>query len=202
METFEAITSRRAVKRFDPTHRMTEEEIRRLMGAVILSPTSYNIQNWRFVLVTDQAVKEKFREYGYGQVQFADCSLIVLVCGDRLAYDRDPARYWAAAGAGAAERLVPRIRAAYEGKPERQRDENLRSGALAAQTLMLAARAMGYDTCPMVGFDFRKVADLVKLPPDHDIVMAVTVGRALGPARPRGGQLPLDEVVFRDSFPG
>lgn len=170
------------------------------MEAVILSPTSFNIQNWRFVLVTDPEVKARFRDLGWNQAQFTDCSVIVLVCGDRRAYDRDPERYWVNAGRETATMLAGMIRGAYGGNTELQRDENLRSGGIAGQTLMLAARAMGYDSCPMIGFDFAKVADLVKLPADHDIVMAVTVGRALEPARERGGQLPLDEVIFRDSF--
>ena len=200
MDTFEAIASRRSVKKFDPEHKLTPEEINQLMEAVILSPTSFNIQNWRFVLITDQAVKDKVKEFGWNQAQFSDCSVIVLICGDRLAFGRDTARYWANAGEETAGMLVPMIKGAYEGKTELQRDENLRSGGLAGQTLMLAARAMGYDSCPMIGFDFAKVAALVNMPTDHDIVMAVTVGKALEPARGRGGQLPLDEVVFHDSF--
>jgi nitroreductase len=200
MDTFTAIATRRSVKKFDPDHRFEEEEIRRLMEAVILSPTSFNIQNWRFVLVTDPAVKRRFREFGWDQAQFTDCSLIVLICGDRRAYDRRPERYWRNAGEETVGLLVPMIRGAYGGNPELQRDENLRSGGIAAQTLMLAARAMGYDSCPMIGFDFAKVARLVDLPADHDIVMAVAVGRALEPARERGGQLPLAEVVFFDRF--
>lgn len=202
MDTFTAIAERRSVKKFDPDHVLTEEEIRRLMEAVILSPTSFNIQNWRFVLITDQAVKDAVRAVGWNQAQFADCSLLVLVCGDRGAYGRDPGRYWATSDASARDAIVPMIVDAYEGKPELQRDENLRSGSLAAQTLMLAAKAMGYDSCPMIGFDFAKVAEIVNLPADHDIVMAVTVGRALEPARERGGQLPLAEVAVRDRFPG
>jgi nitroreductase len=202
MDTFEAIRSRRSVKKFDPAHRMTEDEIRQLMELTILSPTSFNIQNWRFVAVTDQAVKQAVQAAGWNQAQFGDCSLLVFVCGDRGAYGKDTARYWANAGEAAASAIVPMIIGAYEGKPERQRDENLRSGGMAAQTLMLAARAMGYDTCPMVGFDFAKVAEIINLPADHDIIMAITVGKPLEPARARGGQLPLDEVMVRDRFPG
>jgi nitroreductase len=200
METFAAIASRRSVKKFDPEHRMTDEEITRLMEAAILSPTSFNIQNWRFVLVTDPERKQKFREIGWNQAQFSECSVIVLVCGDRQAYARDTDRYWASADEQTRKALVGMIRGYYDANASARRDENLRSGSLAAMTIMLAARAMGYDSCPMLGFDFRKAADLVNLPEDHDIVMAVAVGKALEPARPRGGQVPLDEVCFRDSF--
>ena len=65
---------------------------------------------------------------------------------------------------------------------------------------MLAAKAMGYDSCPMVGFDFDRVGELIQLPEDHEIAYAISVGKALEPARPRGGQLPLSEVLIRDRF--
>ena len=200
MDTFEAISSRRSIKKFDPDHVMTEDEITRLMEAVILTPTSFNIQNWRFVLITEPQVKQQMKAKGYGQAQFSDCSLVVLICGDRNAYNQDPDRYWAHAPAETRAAVVPMIRSAYGSNEDLRRDENLRSGAMAGQTLMLAARAMGYDSCPMIGFDFKGVAEIVNLPPEHDIVMAVTVGKALEPARPRGGQLPLDAVVFRNRF--
>lgn len=200
MDTFAAIEGRRSVKKFDPLHTMSAAEIDRLMGAAILSPTSFNIQNWRFVLVTDPEVKRRFRAIGWNQAQFSDCSLIVLVCGDRMAYARDTGRYWASAAPETREALVGMIRGYYDAHESARRDENLRSGAMAAMTIMLAAKAMGYDTCPMLGFDFARAAELVKLPVNHDIIMAVAVGKAAEPARERGGQLPLDEVCFRNSF--
>ena len=200
MDTFEAIAARRSVKKFDPDHEMTRDEITRLMETVLLTPTSFNIQNWRFVVITDPEVKQRVREKGYDQAQFTDCSMIVVICGDRNAYDQDPERYWADAPAEAREAILPMIKGAYGSSETLRRDENFRSGGLAGQTLMLAAKAMGYDTCPMVGFDFAAVAKIINLPSEHDIVMSVTVGKALESARGRSGQLPLDDVVFRDGF--
>ena len=60
MDTFEAISSRRAIKKFDSNYKMTSEQVDSLMKLTILSPTSYNQQNWRFVISTDQDVKRKF----------------------------------------------------------------------------------------------------------------------------------------------
>lgn len=200
MDTFATIAARRSVKKFDPAHVMTGDEINRLLGAAILSPTSFNIQNWRFVAVTDAGVKTQIRQAGWNQAQYTDCSLLVIVCGDREAYRQDPARYWADAPQAARDYVVPAIESAYGNNAMLRRDENLRSGGMAAQTIMLAAKAMGYDTCPMIGFDFAEVARIIRLPAEHDIVMAVAVGMAMEPARERGGQLPLDEVVVRDRF--
>ena len=200
MDTFSAVEARRSIKKFDPDHTMTEEEITRLMEAVILSPTAFNIQNWRFVVITDSELKGNFRAIGWDQAQFTDCSAIILICGDRLAYAQDTDRYWANAPEPTREALVGMIKGYYGTNEEACREENFRSGGIAAQTVMLAAKAMGYDTCPMSGFDFSKAADIVNLPPGHDIIMSVVVGKSLEAARERGGQLPLDEVCFRNSF--
>jgi nitroreductase len=76
----------------------------------------------------------------------------------------------------------------------------MRSAGIAAQTIMLAAKDMGYDTCPMIGFDLDKVADLIHLPEDHLIAMMITVGKAVKPAFVRGGQLKLSDVMLRNEF--
>jgi nitroreductase len=76
----------------------------------------------------------------------------------------------------------------------------MRSCGIAAQTIMLGAKAMGLDSCPMDGFDFDAVGKIVNLPQDHVITMMVVVGKAVQPARPRGGQLSADEVMVIDRF--
>jgi nitroreductase len=81
-----------------------------------------------------------------------------------------------------------------------QRDEAMRSCGMAAMNLMLTAKAMGYDTCPMDGFDFDKVGGLLNLPKDHIPTMFVCVGKGIKEAMPRGGQLPLDQVVIQNQF--
>ena len=62
MNVSEAIKARRAVKAYDPEHRMSQAEIDRLMSLAMLAPTAFNIQNWRFVLVTDPALRAQIRE--------------------------------------------------------------------------------------------------------------------------------------------
>jgi hypothetical protein len=52
----------------------------------------------------------------------------------------------------------------------------------------------------MDGFDFEQVGRLIQLPEDHVISMFVAIGKALQPAQPRGGQLPMNEVVIYDRF--
>ena len=66
--------------------------------------------------------------------------------------------------------------------------------------IMLMARGMGYDSCPMDGFDFDKVAKIINLPHDHIIIMMITIGKKLQDAHQRAGQLPLEEVLLTDGF--
>jgi len=76
----------------------------------------------------------------------------------------------------------------------------MRSCGIAAQTLMLAAKSMGYDSCPMDGFDFEKVAELIQLPDDHVIAMFVAIGKGTKEAWPRPGQLESDKVIIKNRF--
>jgi len=200
MDTVTAIESRRSVKQFDPNHQLTEQEIESLLSLAILSPTAFNIQHWRFVLVRDPQLRQQIRQAAWDQAQVTDASLLVVVCADLNAWKKQPERYWRNASQATQDYLLPAIHAYYDGKPQVQRDETMRSCGMAAQTLMLSAKAMGYDSCPMDGFDFDAVGRLIHLPEDHVISMFVAIGKALQPAQPRGGQLDLSEVVMTDRF--
>ncbi len=71
---------------------------------------------------------------------------------------------------------------------------------MAMQTIMLAAKAMGYDSCPMIGFDIEKVGELINLPADYVMGPMVAVGKKTTDSWPKPGQLPLSEVVIENSF--
>lgn len=200
MNVTEAIAKRRAVKAFDPHHRMTEQEIAKLMSLAMLSPTAFNIQNWRFVLVTDPVLRQQIRTVSWNQAQVEEASLLIILTADLNSWAKQPERYWANAPKPVRDYLVPAIGNYYQDHEQVQRDEGMRSCGMAAQTIMLAAKEMGYDTCPMDGFDFDAVAKLINLPADHVPAMFVVVGKALQPARERGGQLDFDEVVIYNKF--
>lgn len=200
MDTLKAIRNRRAVKHFDPDHAFTADEERELFDLAIQSPTSFNMQNWRFVVVKDKDLRAKIREAAIDQAQVTDASLLIVMTADLKAWDKDPGRYWVNAPKDVADLLVGWMGPFYEGKDRLQRDEAMRSVGIAAQTIMLAAKAMGYDSCPMIGFDADKVAELIKLPSDHAIGMMITVGKKTKDVWPKPGQLPLEDVLITDTF--
>ena len=117
-----------------------------------------------------------------------------------MAWKKNPERYWVNAPQPVQDFLVPAIDQYYNGREQVQRDEAMRSCGIAAQTLMLAAKSMGYDSCPMDGFDFDAVGKLINLPDDHVVTMFVAIGKGTQEAWPKPGQLPMDEVVIKDKF--
>ncbi len=200
MDTFEAIQTRRSVKHFDPQHRMSDAEVEQLFEAAILSPTSFNMQNWRFVHVTDPGKRAEIQAAAWGQKQITEASMLIVLCADLLAWGRDAQRYWKDAPPEVSEQMVGMLAKFYDGQDQLQRDEALRSCGIAAQTIMLSARAMGYDSCPMIGFDPSAVAKIIHMPEDHVAALIIVVGKAQEPARSRSGQLSSAEVVLRDTF--
>lgn len=200
MNVSTAIETRRSIKAYDASHEMPQADIDKLMSLAMLSPTAFNIQNWRFVLVQDKELREQVRAVSWDQAQVTDASLLIVLTADLKSWEKQPERYWKEAPQPVRDFLVPAIGQYYSGREQVQRDEAMRSCGMAAMTIMLAAKEMGYDSCPMDGFDFDAVAKLLNLPADHTPAMFVVVGKGIKEAWPRGGQLPMDEVVIRNKF--
>jgi len=200
MQVSEAIQTRRAIKQFDPEHRLSEAEQDRLIELAMQSPTAFNLQHWRFVVVRDPAQRQAIREVAWDQAQVTDASMLVILCGRRDVWQREAERVWRDAPAEVRQMMAGAIDAYYRDRPQVERDEVMRSCGIAGQTLMLAAREMGLDSCPMDGFDFDAVGRLIDLPEDHLISFMVAIGRKAADVWPRPGQLPIDEVRRVDRF--
>ena len=201
MDAMDAIYGRRAVKHFDAGYRISDADVEKLLEATIQAPTSFNIQHWRFVILRDSELRKQIRAVGNDQAQITDASLLVLMTGDVLAWKKSPERYWRNAPPEVAELLVNWMGPFHEGNDQLQRDEAQRSIGMAMQTLMIAAKSMGYESCPMIGFDLEAVAKLVRLPADHCIGPLVAIGKGVKDPWPKPGQLSLSEVTVDNRFP-
>lgn len=196
----DAIQSRRAIKAYDPDFQLSREEKDELLRLALHAPSAFNLQHVRLVEVSDPALRAQIREVGWNQAQMTEASMLVVVCAKLDSWEADVRRVWEGAPEQVQDYMAGAIDNYYRGKPQVQRDETMRSCGLLAQTLMLAARGKGLDSCPMDGFDFDAVARLINLPANHVIGLMVAVGkRALEP-KPRVGKLPFDELVLRDRF--
>lgn len=201
MEFSEIVKGRQSVKRFDPDHQISETVLREIFDDVLLSPSSFNLQHWRFVAVTDSELKKQICAASWNQMQVQECSVCIVIVGKLDAHQR------------AAETLknepeqvrnifLPMIEQFYNGKDQLIRDEAIRSGSLAAMTLMYAAKNKGYDSCPMIGFDPVKVGQIIGLSESDLPVMMVPIGKAVGEIRARSTRLPFEKCVFFNHMEG
>jgi nitroreductase len=179
---------------------MPEADVERLMELARLAPSSFNLQNYRFVLVRDSELRRQIRAVAWDQAQVTDASLLVVMCADLKAQEHQPERYWSHTPQAVQDVLVPALKGFYTGKDQLIRDEAMRSTALGGMTLMLAARGLGYETCPMVGFDPEAVSRIIRLPADHAISFMIAIGKSLVEPWPRGERLDKSETVIVNQF--
>jgi nitroreductase len=196
MDITEAIETRRAIKHYDPDHVMPETDLAELIRLVKLAPSSFNIQNYRLAVVQDPELRKEIRAAAWDQAQVTDASVLFVMCADLNAHMEDPSIYWGHAPQPVQDILGPMIKPFYEGKDQLIRDEAMRSSAFAGMTLMLAARELGYDSCPMIGFDPEKVTELLRLPEGIIVSFMIPVGKQSQPAWERGPRLPDEKVVI------
>ncbi|MGC8697724.1 MAG: nitroreductase family protein [Halothiobacillus sp.] len=200
MHINEAIRSRRAVKYFDPKHKISATDQAELIDLAMQSPTAFNLQHWRMVVVDDVVQRQAIRAVAWDQAQVTDASLLIILCADENSWQKNAAKVWQNAPDAVREMMVPAIDAYYRDRPQVQRDEVMRSCGIAGQTLMLAARGMGLDSCPMDGFDFDAVAKIINLPSDHVITFMLAIGKKTQDVWPKPGQLSADDVVIQNRF--
>ena len=199
MKVTEALDARRAVKWYDPEFEIPESEVREMLAKAMLSPTAFNIQHWRIVWVRDPEVRAEIRKNAWDQAQVTDASALLVLTANLKAWETG-ARYWEGAPQEVVDFLVPAIDAYYYGKPVVERDECMRSMGLVGMSLMLLAKEYGYDSCPMDGFDYDAVGEIINLPKDHVIGYMIAVGKATKEGWPRIGKIPMDEAVVENGF--
>lgn len=201
MEFSDVVQTRRSVKKYDPSFSLDDATLRRLFERVVLTPSSFNIQHWRFVVVREAAEKKALRAAAFDQAQVEEASATIVVCAKLSAF-RDADRIYAEAPESVRATMLPMIEGFYAGNQALQRDEAIRSASLAAMTLMLAACDLGLATGPMIGFDQEAVAKLVRLDADHVPVMLIVIGKQVGDLRQRAYRHPLDGVVRFSTLDG
>jgi len=201
MEFSEIVQRRYSVKSYDPEKTISDAELRELFDEVVLSPSSYNLQHWTFIAVREPELKKQLREAAWDQAQMEDCSVAILVCGKLNAY-KDAPEIYREAPEGIQKKMLPMIQNFYEGKPQAQRDEAIRSASLASMTLMYGATNRGWATCPMIGFDPEAVSKILKLTSNLIPVMFVVLGHQKDAPRPRGYRHPVEDVVRLNTLDG
>ncbi len=196
----EAIRGRTSANNFDATHVMSREEITELVALATESPSSFNMQNWRFIAVSSPEVKARLKAAAFNQPKVGDAAVTYVVVGEVGGHRHLPRLIKPMLDAGAInqaayEGWINMANGLYEGKDQFQRDEAIRSASLASMTLMLAATGKGYVSGAMIGFDPAAVAAACGLAAHEVPVMLIAVGKPAPGNWPRKVRRSLDEVL-------
>jgi nitroreductase len=150
---------RYATKKFDSTRKIPSDVWSALEKALILTPSSFGLQPWKFIVITDPAVRQKLVPVSWNQTQPADCSHH-LVFAVRKAVGEKEVDYFVesivSVRGGAKESLkgYRDIMVGFSGKAVKEgwiREWGIRQLYIALGNFMTCAAVLGVDTCPMEG---------------------------------------------------
>lgn len=199
---FKVIQDRRSVRSYDPTVKIPREELSEMLELATRAPSSSNMQSWRFLVIDSPELKQMLHPIAFNQQQILEASAVIAVLGDLESTKNAAEIYGQAVKAGfmpeeTAKLFVERIQ---NRPPEVSREVALVDGGLISMQLMLIARAKGYDTVPMGGYDKGKFKEAFGISDRYYPIMLIAVGKAAKPGHPTT-RLPIESVTFFNEMP-
>jgi nitroreductase len=162
---------RYATKQFDPNRKISAQDWATLEEALLLTPSSGGLQPWKFIVVTDSAIRERLLPASYGQAQIRDASHLVVFAAKRNFSESDVdahVKHLAEVQGVSIEALAP-LRDMLVGGIVKSVDENGRDAwarnqaYIALGNLLTSAALLGIDACPMEGFDRAQYDEILGL---------------------------------------
>ncbi|WP_077212940.1 nitroreductase family protein [Bacillus dakarensis] len=182
------IRERHSVRKYDTNVKISREEIVEILEEATLAPSSSNLQPWRFIVIDDQETKKELRQIAYNQEPVETSSAVIAVLGDKEMFKNIEKVYRSSFDAGFMDeanmhRLIESANRTYPHAPEEVL-KNIASfdTGLVSMQLMLVAKAKGYDTVPMAGFDKQKFMDKFQVSDRYMPMVLIALGKAAAPA--------------------
>ncbi|HLO02879.1 MAG TPA: nitroreductase family protein [Symbiobacteriaceae bacterium] len=175
----QAIDERRSIRRFQPEP-IPQADLVEILRQAGEAPSAWNVQPWRYIVVTDPETKALLQEAAYGQGQVTSAPAVILVTSDMedvMAHPEETVH------PGMGEEGKARMKATLEGAFGKQSVEQRGQWGLTQTNiglgfLMLAAQGMGYSSVPMLGFDQAKVRQILGLPEHVLFAAMLPIGKA------------------------
>lgn len=199
MDFTDIVMQRYATKKFDG-RKIPEEEIDKLLDLVRFAPSALNLQPWKIKVITDSQVKEQLKPAAFDQEQISTCSHLFVFCADPD-YDSLIRRLGDLLKShevpndiqknilGMAQHFVEQM------TPEQRFSWSQAQTYLALGNALNGAKALGFDSCPMGGFDPAEFARILKIPAPLVPVMLCPVGYAADTPMPKI-RFPREDVLF------
>lgn len=193
---------RRSVKVYDPEVKITREEMTEILAKASRAPSAINMQPWRFLVIDSSEGKQKLASLAsFNQSQVLTSSAVIAVF-----YDSNNIEYMDEIFNKSVEldympqdikdMQLQQARPYYASlTPSALRDINMLDSGLVSMQLMLVARAHGYDTNPMAGYDKDRIAEVFHLDKERfQPVMLLSIGKASKEGYP-SYRLPVDTIT-------
>ncbi|WP_102261492.1 nitroreductase family protein [Mesobacillus jeotgali] len=194
------IRERRSVRKYDPTVKISQEEILDILKEATLAPSSSNLQPWKFLVIQDEETKQELRMIANNQEQVETSSAVIAILGDKEMYRNGEKVYRSSFEAGYMDepimnKMIENTNKLYSSAPVGIR-ENIASfdAGLISMQLMLIARARGYDTVPMGGFNKQQFIEKFNIDGRYMPVLLLPIGKAAAPGHPTT-RVPVEEIV-------
>ncbi|WP_420538888.1 nitroreductase family protein [Paenibacillus polymyxa] len=202
----DVIRERRSVRHYDKSVRLSHEEIKDILKEASLAPSSSNVQPWRFLVIETEELKAKLQPIAYNQSQVTEAAAMIVVLGDTEGYKKLDEVFGEAVKHGyiaedTAKSFVERSIHTYASLPEESLHKVIHiDGGIVSQQLMLVARAHGYDTVAMGGYNAAELKQAFGIRDHYIPIMLIALGKAAQPGH-QTTRLPIDDITFFNEMP-
>ncbi|RCX16223.1 nitroreductase [Fontibacillus phaseoli] len=182
----EIVYGRRSIKTYDTNVKISKEEMTQILEEASTAPSSINMQPWRFLVIDSEEGKQKLAPLSrFNKEKVLQSSAVIAVFADKNNFDFAEEIYSKAVELGYMPQEVKDMqlnafKPLYANIPDEvMREIIMLDAGLVSMQLMLVARAHGYDTNPIGGYEKGQIAEAFGLDKDRLVpVMLITIGKA------------------------
>lgn len=198
----ELLRRRASIRKFKPDP-IPEAVLREILDLGRLAPSEWNLQPWRFIVVREESNRRALAEACPGQSWVGEAPVILIACGDTLAWEEASARLQEMIAAGKSEASkesehLELIRTSYA-SPELALAFAVNNTFIALQQIALVALAYDISSCWIGGFDEQAIKQRFQIPGQHVVAALLPMGYAGEPVEP-APKLPLERVSFAERY--
>ena len=167
MDFEKIVRERYAAKLFD-SRKIPEDKVSKLLDIIRYAPSSFNIQPWKVIIVTDPAKKEKLAPASWNQPQIKSCSHLLIFCANTDVAGNIDKLEKLMVNSGTKPEEAKKNTDVMRNFEKNLTDEQKLSWAqmqtcLALGNALNGAKYLGFDSCPMEGFDPQAYSKILKL---------------------------------------
>lgn len=182
-----------------------EEDLHWILRAGLESPSGYNLQPWRFVVVRDLEQRRRLRVAAKNQEQVEQAPVVIVACGDTAGWREDLeeviriARHHGITDEARIQGKRGRVTGDLGTHPNMPMWVT-RQVMIAVTTMMWMAEALGYDTAPMEGFEEDQVREVLGIPEHVRVICLLAVGCLQGKDGKYTGRMPASRTLFAERY--